>query len=683
VEKTTWAGAEAVGADEPTTTPEVNSGARPSDWEQALDSLPATWPKSLRAQAADPVVRAAVRLAYEAGVPVVEIRRRTGRSLKALRLILSQEGVLGAPGGRGVRSGLPKGYPTWSAYATAVIRRRIKEGMYSAATSLPPYRVLAVDLKVPRGAVYRAARRLKGEGRLRGEGRRVVVEGTVGQPAPHRPAATVRSLVPARAHGGTGQPRAAAPADRARPSAPARPRTPVSPRPARLRNFPMDTADLAGRYRRLAPEHRRLYRVLSVLPVADTDPETAGAACSLRLQDAAAGLEVLAGEGLLRALDPGPARPQRYGWNPRIRDHARRWFREVEHPAAVNAAVLRTAEWLLRIATSMQIRLTPSQAALHSMRGLPPLAGQVPFDTADTPVAVGWLASQAPNMTCILRAANDLQWDRTWQLVSAWWPLFQLQPPPRRLWEEAHRIGLHAARRASDQAAVRQMLLAQAIGLRAAGHPDEAAAVCVQTAEQAQYYAAHRDHGQALLELGRCHHHRSRFEQAEETLATALTVWDSVPYPRGTALAHLTLADIALDRHRPDDAQQLTGTALDILRTQGTAHDTARALTLNARTHLHTGHHDEALNDLAEATTLFTHGGADRWHARTLALQGDVHRHQGRDHAARICYREAAHLSVGRWPEADHYNRQADDIGRFPTGTRPAPARPRTPARES
>ncbi|WP_075737806.1 tetratricopeptide repeat protein [Streptomyces acidiscabies] len=432
----------------------------------------------------------------------------------------------------------------------------------------------------------------------------------------------------------------------------------------------MDTAELDGRYRRLAPDHRRLYRVLGALPVADTDPGTAGAACSLLPEAAATGLAVLADAGLLQVLGPGPARPHRYGWDPRVRDHARRWFREGEHPAAVNAAVLRTAAWLLRIATCAQIRLTPSQAALHSMRGLPPLAGQVPFGAADASAAVGWLASQAPNMTGILRAANELTWDRTWQLVSAWWPLFQLQPPPRRLWEEAHTIGLHAAHRAADQAAVRQMLLARAMGLRAAGHPDEAAAVCIQVAEQARYYAAHRDHGQALLELGRCHHHRGRFEQAEESVAVALTVWDGVPCPRGTALAHLTLADIALTRQQPAKAGQLTGTALDILRTEGTPHDTARALALHARTHLHTRRDDEALTHLTEAAALFTTGGAVRWHARTLSLQGDVHRRQGHDDDARTCYREAARLSTGRWPEADHYNRQASDTGRPPAHSR-------------
>ncbi|WP_075737808.1 GntR family transcriptional regulator [Streptomyces acidiscabies] len=213
MEKTTRTGADAVGPDDRITTP--------ADWEQALDSLPAAWPKSLQAQAADPVVRAAVRRAYTVGLPVAEIRRRTGRSFKALRLILSLEGVLRASGGRGLRPGLPEGYPTWSAYTTAVIRRRIAEGTYPAATPLPPHRALASELTVSRSAVCAAVRRLKGEGRLRREGRRLVVEGPAGRPVAHRPAA---ATPPVGAGGRTGPPRAPGPADRARPPTPPSPR---------------------------------------------------------------------------------------------------------------------------------------------------------------------------------------------------------------------------------------------------------------------------------------------------------------------------------------------------------------------------------------------------------------------------------------------------------------------------
>ncbi|MEX3100914.1 hypothetical protein DF268_00205 [Streptomyces sp. V2] len=215
MEKTTRTGADAVGPDDRITTPADNPGAQPSDWEQALDSLPAAWPRSLQAQAADPVVRAAVRRAYTAGLSLAGIRRRTGRSVKALRLILSLEGVLRASGGRGLRPGLPEGYPIWSAYTTAVIHRRIAEGTYPAATPLPPYRVLAAELTVSRSAVCAAVRRLKSEGRLRREGRRLVIEAC----------GAARRRNPARGAGGRrGPPRAHGPADRARPPTPPSPR---------------------------------------------------------------------------------------------------------------------------------------------------------------------------------------------------------------------------------------------------------------------------------------------------------------------------------------------------------------------------------------------------------------------------------------------------------------------------
>ncbi|MET8983415.1 GntR family transcriptional regulator [Streptomyces sp. NPDC004539] len=210
-------------------------GTQPSDWRRALDALPASWPRPLKEQAADPVVRAAVRLAYLSGVSVAEISRRTGRSPEALRLMLSREGVLGAAGGNGPRTGLPAGYATWSAYATAAIRRRLDNGTYPPATPLPPYRALAAELDVSPTIACAAVRRLKDEGRLRREGRRLVVAGPAGRPVPHRPATPAPRPVPAGMKANataSPAPPAPTPAGTAQP-APASPQPPSGSPPAR------------------------------------------------------------------------------------------------------------------------------------------------------------------------------------------------------------------------------------------------------------------------------------------------------------------------------------------------------------------------------------------------------------------------------------------------------------------
>ncbi|MET8983416.1 zinc-dependent metalloprotease [Streptomyces sp. NPDC004539] len=157
----------------------------PPDWRRELESLPRTWPRSLKDQTADPVARAAVRRAYEAGAPVAEIRRRTGRSLRAVRGMLSREGVLHACGARGRHTRLPPGCRSWAAHVKGVVRRRLADGTYRAEWPLPPYRVLARELGVEPGVVYKVVRQLRDEGRLRREGRRLVVVGT--NPAPAEP----------------------------------------------------------------------------------------------------------------------------------------------------------------------------------------------------------------------------------------------------------------------------------------------------------------------------------------------------------------------------------------------------------------------------------------------------------------------------------------------------------------
>ncbi|WP_416975812.1 zinc-dependent metalloprotease [Streptomyces sp. 4F14] len=164
----------------------MTTQATPSDWRRELESLPRTWPKPLKDQVADPVARTAVRRAYEAGAPVTEICRRTGRSPDAVRLMLSLEGVLRAPGARGYRTRLPPGYRSWAAYVRAVVHRRLADGTYRAEWPLPPHRTLAGELGVGPEVVYKVVRQLRDEGRLRREGRRLVVTGAnPPSPSPH------------------------------------------------------------------------------------------------------------------------------------------------------------------------------------------------------------------------------------------------------------------------------------------------------------------------------------------------------------------------------------------------------------------------------------------------------------------------------------------------------------------
>lgn len=422
----------------------------------------------------------------------------------------------------------------------------------------------------------------------------------------------------------------------------------------------METAALDERYRRLAQDHRRLYRTLGVLPLADTDPELAGVSTFLSLETATDGLAALADEGLLVPLAPDAARPHRYAMAPHVRGHARHRFHLDEHPLTHHLAVRGTAEWLLKTAACAQAQLTPSQSALNLRRGLPPL--NAPFGEDNAPGAAAWLASQAPNLPGVLRAAASWNWEHTWRLASAWWPLFQRQPPTGPLWDTVHRIGLRAAHRAGDKAAMRQMALSRAIGLRANGRLDEAASLCLRVLEQAAYYGDRRDLGQAQLELGRCHLARGHAEDAFSCVTAAVTAWDVIGYRRGTALAHLTLSDIAPARQRPRDVRLLIDTALDVLRTHGDAYDRARALALRGRALVNEKAISAALADLTEAESLFAASGGLRWQARALGLRGDAHHHVGQHRAARMCYRKAACLGAGRWPEADRFRDQADAL---------------------
>ncbi|WP_416975809.1 GntR family transcriptional regulator [Streptomyces sp. 4F14] len=134
------------------------------DWKRHLTGLPSQWPCSVAEQAADPVVRAAIRRAYEARASMSGIRAVTGRSHALIRRILIEEKVL-RPRGRSQRcSAVLEGHASWLEAVTGVLRGRIEDGTYPVGTALPSMKTLAADLSALRWSVQEAVHRLAGQG---------------------------------------------------------------------------------------------------------------------------------------------------------------------------------------------------------------------------------------------------------------------------------------------------------------------------------------------------------------------------------------------------------------------------------------------------------------------------------------------------------------------------------------
>lgn len=408
-------------------------------------------------------------------------------------------------------------------------------------------------------------------------------------------------------------------------------------------------AALDETYANLEATAQRVYRFLSLMPVADFDPDMVAAACRLEWGDAEWLLEVLADEHLLEAIEPHDIRQVRYRIGEAAGEHARRLAMQHDDEPTRAGVVRRLCTWLLEIATHAQMLLTPAQATLRATAGLPSSTVRPLFQ--DEAGAIEWLASHQGNLLGVLGATEELGWNGLlWQLVDAFWPLF-LRRHPYELWVTAHEMGLAAARRDGNEPAVRQMLNSGAIGLSSAGHLGEAITWYSEALEAAQAAGDVRDEGQALLGLGACQLESGHAKFARPHLTLAAEKWLSCGYRRGVALVSVLLGEIDLaDGHTRRALEQFAG-AHELLVDVDDPYDAARALALHGHALVLLGDVEAGVAGLERALRTSSKAGSTQWRARTLEMLAGAHRARGDDNLAGNCYRQAADLYSQISPE--------------------------------
>lgn len=417
------------------------------------------------------------------------------------------------------------------------------------------------------------------------------------------------------------------------------------------------TSGLTESYSGLEATAQSVYRSVGLLPVNLVDADMISAVCRLKRAEADRALEDLADEQLLEPRDPTQQQVPRYHMGAAVREHARALATRHEGPTEREDTVGRLCEWMLALATQVQQRLTPTQATLR--RALPSPTAPAAFD--DDPAAMAWLEAHEHDLLGVLRAGVSIGADEVaWQLTDAFWPLF-LRRHPYMLWAQAHEIGLAAARRVGNAAAVRQMLLSGAIGLSSAGRLTDAIDWYTQALNAAQAEGNTRDEAQALLGLGTCHHNAGQPEPAERHLTQAVTLWTSCGYRRGVALATILLGELSLAALQPRRALAQFADAHAILQDVDDPYDAARALALHGHAWVQLGEIATGIAELETALKVFAAASSTQWQARTLEMLGSAHRQRGDEEAARDCERRAADLvAVIRPADAERLRQQAD-----------------------
>ncbi|MEV8544507.1 tetratricopeptide repeat protein [Streptomyces sp. NPDC051572] len=401
----------------------------------------------------------------------------------------------------------------------------------------------------------------------------------------------------------------------------------------------VDTA-LDGTYEDLEPVTQRVYRLLGLVPTLDVDPDLTAAVCEVPWAQAEWQLEILAEEQLLEPL-PEVGGRVRYRLIPAARDHARRLAMQAHSDDDPARSLRQLCEWMLAVSTQAQTRLTPAQATLWQATMTPLPQVQAPFRT--DPEALAWLESFGDSLLNVLHAATEASWPEVvWPLVDTFWPLF-LRLHQYELWVAAHEIGLAAARQAGNAAAVRQMLLSGAIGLNASGRRNDAIRWYSEARDEARRTGDRRDEGQAALGLGACHHEAGRPDLARAFLAEAIGLWRDCAYPRGVALAQLTMgeADLADDAGR---ALEMFVEARAALLEVDDSYEVARALVLQGHARVLTGDVEAGIEEITTGLASLTAAGGTRWQARALEWLADAYCSNGDAAIARQHYQQAVEL---------------------------------------
>ncbi|MCZ1012228.1 hypothetical protein [Streptomyces lydicus] len=435
---------------------------------------------------------------------------------------------------------------------------------------------------------------------------------------------------------------------------------PVRKDPARM----AITTALDDSYEGLEAVGKRVWRHLGLLPTTDIDPDMTAAVCRLERAEASHLLETLADEHLLEPFATDAARPVRYRLGATVRAHARALAEQEDDEAVRTSVERRLCEWMLTIATQAQQRLTPSQATLRmQIADVASPPRDAVFD--DDGGALAWLDSHQGNLFGVLQLAYMAEWDDlVWQLVDAYWPLF-LRQHPYELWIKAHELGVAAARRIQNPAALRQMLNSGAIGLCSAELWQDAIAWYTESVQLAQEHGDVRDAGQALHGLGDCFLQSGEPLRAEQYARLAVTRWEECGYRRGVALATIVLGQIALAKGDPRTAGSHFRRAHTELLAVDDPFDASRALALLGHARVLDDVVERGLSELTTALRVLKERGSTLWQARTLEMLAGAYERRGDLEPARRCLQKGVELLAPIRPrDAQRLQQREQDLVR-------------------
>lgn len=488
---------------------------------------------------------------------------------------------------------------------------------------------------LPPDAAYRYLAYRSGEARLRADPRAAeqLVQLAAGLPAALAMTAAQLSLHPLRPLSGL----ARALTDthhRAAPNSHTRPSLGV------IMTAHFDTA-----YAGLDPNTARTCRDLGRLPVHDIDAALVAAVRDITPEEAAGHLTALVAAGLMEHLGEREQQGARYRFrSPELRERMLDLARGKEPDGEADQVLGRALGWALSAAVAADKLVTESHYLTLgiSSTGLPHTPRH-PVVHSDADAALGWLTAQSENLLALVRAgAQASQHAYVWRLVYSMWPWWRAASSNED-WTELHVLALESVGDdpSAGELAERHLMNTYGLGLRNAGDP-LAVRIFTRVWEMAQQAGDKLGEAQALHELGATHLTNNDAMEAVPLLERARRIRVEREYGRGVALTDILLgqAVLCLDLADVDQALRRFRDARTVL-VEVDAHDAARALAWQGRTHLKAGDVPAGEAALRTAEDEFLAARSPHQAGRALEWAGNAAEEGGRLPDARIFYDQA------------------------------------------
>ncbi|GAA3709193.1 BTAD domain-containing putative transcriptional regulator [Nonomuraea antimicrobica] len=390
-------------------------------------------------------------------------------------------------------------------------------------------------------------------------------------------------------------------------------------------------------YRHLAPAQRRLFRLLGLHPGADFDVYGAAA-----LVDAAAGeveplLEELLDVHLLAQHAVG-----RYHFHDLLRQYARATAEREESPEERSAAMARLAEHYLHLGHAAEQVFDPGRHLGELVLGRRSELPELPAPAAVRDV----IAAERLNFVEVVgHAAGTGAHSHAWRLAAALGPLLQRHGYSDEAFD-VYDQGLRAARECADWGG--QATLYRHLGVARLGTGDFGDALAALRESLALEREVHGDgpgSARVLSNMAIVHIRLGRFADAQEHLHRALDLLgtDGSAHDRAFFLANLGVVNTKLGRY--EEAAACVLRALDIQTGLGNRFAEMLCLVNAGWIYTLSGRLPDARDHLERGLALGRQLGAKEAEARALYLLADCLRRQDENTAALTGARRALVLA--------------------------------------